>query len=106
MLGIKPVMYVDAEGHLVPMGKVRGRKQSMLDLINRMGPKMEGMDNEIVFISHGDALDEAKFCAEEIKKKYKIKNFLFNYIAPTIGAHSGPGTIAIFFLGKDRTEGK
>ncbi len=106
MLGIKPVMYVDAEGRLVPMGKVRGRKQSMLDLINRMGPKMEGMDNEIVFISHGDALDEAKFCAEEIKKKYKIKNFLFNYIAPTIGAHSGPGTIAIFFLGKDRTEGK
>ncbi|MBC8547276.1 DegV family protein [Clostridiaceae bacterium NSJ-31] len=106
MLGIKPVMYVDAEGHLVPMGKVRGRKQSMLELINRMGPKMEGMDNEIVFISHGDALDEAKFCAEEIKKKYKIKNFLFNYVGPTIGAHSGPGTIAIFFLGKDRTEGK
>lgn len=106
MLGIKPVMNVDEQGHLVPMGKVRGRKQSLLELINRMGPKMEGFDNEVVFISHGDCLEEAHFCADEIKKKYKIKNFVFNYVAPSIGAHSGPGTIAIFFLGKDRREGK
>ncbi|MEF9852899.1 MAG: DegV family protein [Hydrogenoanaerobacterium sp.] len=106
MLGIKPVMYVNEEGKLVPMGKVRGRKQSILNLVERMGDKMEGMTNEVVFISHGDCLDEAQFCADEIKKKYHIKNFMFNYVAPSIGAHSGPGTIAIFFLGKNRHEGK
>ncbi|MEG1954264.1 MAG: DegV family protein [Hydrogenoanaerobacterium sp.] len=106
MLGIKPVMYVNEEGKLVPMGKVRGRKQSILNLVERMGDKMEGMTNEVVFISHGDCLDEAQFCADEIKKKYHINSFMFNYVAPSIGAHSGPGTIAIFFLGKNRHEGK
>ncbi|WP_312645332.1 DegV family protein [Hydrogenoanaerobacterium sp.] len=106
MLGIKPVMHVDAQGRLVPIGKVRGRKQSLLNLVNRMEAKMEGFDNDVVFISHGDCLEEAQFCADEIKKKYKIKNFIFNYVAPSIGAHSGPGTLAIFFLGKDRHEDK
>lgn len=106
MLGIKPVMYVNEAGKLVPMGKVRGRKQSLLDIVGRMGAKMEGFENEVVFISHGDCLEDAKFCAEEIKKKYKIKNFVFNFVAPSIGAHSGPGTIAIFFLGSSRHEGK
>lgn len=106
MLGIKPIMHVNNEGRLLPNGKIRGRKQSLLDLVNRMGPKMDGFENNIVFISHGDCLEDAKFCADEIKKKYKIKNFLFNFVGPVIGTHSGPGTIAIFFLGKDRTETK
>lgn len=106
MLGIKPVLYVNDEGKLIPMGKVRGRKQSMLNLVERMGAKMEGFENDTVFISHGDCLEEAQFCADEIKKKYHVKDFMFNYVSPSVGAHSGPGTIAIFFLGNNRSEGK
>ena len=106
MLGIKPVMCVNEEGKLVPMGKVRGRKQSLIDIVERMGAKMQGFPSDTVFISHGDCLEDAEFCADEIKKKYQIKNFVFNFVAPSIGAHSGPGTIAIFFFGCDRHEGK
>ena len=105
-LGIKPLLFVDESGRLVPMGKVRGRKQSMQALIERMGPKLEGWENETVFISHGDCLEEARYCAEEIQKRYSIKNSLINHVGAVIGTHSGPGTIAIFFLGRDKHEGK
>jgi fatty acid-binding protein DegV len=59
-------------------------------------------NNDIVFISHGDCEEDAGFVADLIKERFGIKNFLINYICPTIGAHSGPGTVALFFMGKER----
>ena len=103
-LGIKPLLYVDEAGHLLPMSKVRGRKQSLTALIDRMGPKLEGFQNEIVFISHGDCLADAEYCAAEIKRRYGIARAMMNPVGAVIGTHSGPGTIAIFFLGKDKKE--
>ena len=58
--------------------------------------------NDIVFISHGDALEDAEYVKNEIEQRFGIKQFMINHIGPTIGAHSGPGTIALFFEGNSR----
>lgn len=102
--GIKPVLHVDEEGHLIPIGKVRGRKKSLLKLVDHMEEKMGGYreSNDIVFISHGDALEDAQYVAEEIKRRFGIEKFMIWPIGPTIGTHSGPGTIALFFMGEGR----
>lgn len=102
--GIKPVLHVDDEGHLVPIDKVRGRKKSLLSLVDYMEKKMGRFreQNDIVFISHGDAPEDADFVAAEISKRFGIERFLINHIGATIGAHAGPGTVALFFMGESR----
>lgn len=104
MINIKPVMHVDNDGHLINMYTVRGRKKSLRSLVDYMEKKIGSYrtQNDIVFISHGDSLEDAKFVAEEVKERLKIDSFLINYVGPTIGAHSGPGTIALFFMGDER----
>lgn len=104
MVGIKPILHVDNEGHLIPVSKVRGRKKSLHELVNYMESKMGGYrdQNDMVFISHGDALEDAEFVRDEIKARFGIENFMINHIGPTIGTHSGPGTIALFFMGEER----
>lgn len=102
LINIKPVLHVDDAGKLIPLCNVRSRKKSLLRLVENMGEQINGYQNDIVFISHGDNLDDANFVAEEIKKRYGINNFLINYVCPTIGSHSGPDTIALFFLGEKR----
>lgn len=105
MLGIKPVMHVDNDGHLIPHGKVRGRKQSLDSLVASMGEKLtDTYKNPYCFISHGDCLDDAKYVAAQVKAKYGIKTEIINPIGPIIGTHSGPGTVALFFIGSDRNE--
>lgn len=103
--GIKPILHVDDEGHLIPLNKVRGRKKSLNALVDYMEEKIEGgylERNDIVFISHGDALEDAEYVKNEIEKRFGITEFKINHIGPTIGAHSGPGTIALFFEGNSR----
>lgn len=102
MVGLKPILHVDAEGHLIPIDKVRGRKKSLHALVDYMEKKQGGFHNDIVFISHGDALEDAELVAEEIKTRFGIDKSLIHVIGPTIGAHSGPGTIALFFMGESR----
>lgn len=104
VVGIKPILHVDDEGHLIPIQKVRGRKKSLHALVAYMGEKMGSYreSNDIVFISHGDALEDAEAVRDEIKERFGINSFLINHIGPTIGAHSGPGTIALFFMGESR----
>ena len=104
LAGIKPILHVDKEGHLVPIDKVRGRKKSLLKLVDYMADHMGSMteENNVVFISHGDALEDAGFVAQQIKERFGIKEFMCNHIGPTVGAHSGPGTIALFFMGEER----
>ncbi len=102
VLGIKPVLHVDNEGKLVPVNKVRGRKQSLNALVDYYETLGDRDRNEIFFISHGDCEEEANYVASEMKRRYGLSNYMINGIGPTIGAHSGPGTMALFFLGKHR----
>lgn len=101
---IKPILHVDNDGHLIPLSKVRGRKKSLLALVDSMEQQMGSYadKNDIVFISHGDSEEDAQFVADQIKLRFGIDSFLINYVGSTIGAHSGPGTIALFYLGDYR----
>lgn len=102
VLNIKPVLHVDDAGKLIPLGKVRGRKQSLLELVNMMEERVGSYKNEVFFISHGDCIEDAQFVANEVKKRFGIKENMINFVGPTVGGHSGPGTIALFFLGEHR----
>ena len=102
MLSIKPVLHVDAEGHLINVGKVRGRKAAIKALADKVGELGAGYDNSTVFISHGDCADEAQILADMLKEKYGVKEVVLGYVGAVIGSHSGPGTIALFFLGDHR----
>lgn len=102
MLGIKPILHVDNEGHLIPVEKVRGRRQSLDKLIDHMERSCINPKDQVVFISHGDCIDDANYVKDQINKRLHPKEIMINFIGPVIGAHSGPGTIAIFFVGKER----
>ena len=104
MLNLKPVLHVDDEGKLVAIGKVRGRKKSLLALVDGMKEKIGSYaDNcDTVFISHGDCEEEARFVEKKVKEIYDINTVIINHVGPVIGAHSGPGTMALFFLGDQR----
>ena len=102
MINVKPVLHVDNEGRLIPLNNVRGRKKALNALVDNMEKTCKGYDNDIVFISHGDCLEDAQYVAEQIKKRLGIQNFMINYVCPTVGAHSGPGTLALFFMGETR----
>ncbi|MCI8286660.1 MAG: DegV family protein [Lachnospiraceae bacterium] len=106
MISIKPKLHVDSEGHLILIGKVRGRRKSLSALVDYMEEKMgdwvEENRSDYVFISHGDALEDAEYVRDLIREKFGIQHFIINHIGPTIGAHSGPGTIALFFMGESR----
>lgn len=100
MLQMKPVLHVDDEGRLIPVSKVRGRKASIKALVDQMEELVE--DPSVVFISHGDCLEEAQALAEMIKAKFPVEKLVINYVGPVIGNHSGPGTMALFFQGKHK----
>lgn len=102
VLGIKPVLHVDAEGHLIPVEKIRGRRQSLDTLVEHMEKSVENPENQMIFISHGDALQDAQYVAQRVKEKFNVRAIEINPIGPVIGTHSGPGTIALFFLAKNR----
>ena len=104
MLNIKPVLHVDNEGKLTAIGKVRGRKKALQELVKLMDEKIGsfGADCDTIFISHGDCEQDAQYVAAKVKEKYNIKNIIINQVGATIGAHSGPGTMALFFVGEVR----
>ena len=104
VLNIKPVLHVDNDGKLVAIGKVRGRKKSLLELVKLMDEKIGNYHDscDTIFISHGDCEEEARYVEEKVKEKYQIKTVVINQVGATIGAHSGPGTMALFFVGEER----
>ena len=104
MINLKPVLYVDSEGHLIPLAKVRGRRKSLNAIVDYMEKKMGSFrdKNDIVFISHGDCYEDALYVQEQVRKRFGIQNFMIAPVGPTIGAHSGPGTLALFFMGDER----
>lgn len=102
-LGIKPMMHVDNEGHLVKIGIKRGRTASIDGLCARMKEIAIDPAEQLVFISHGDCEEEAQYLADKIKATMGVKQpIVISHVGPVIGAHSGPGTMALFFLGKER----
>ncbi len=102
ILGIKPGLHVDNEGHLIPLAKVRGRKQSLNWLVENMEKRVGNWENDTFAICHGDCIDDAEYVAKIVKDKFGIKNVIINHTGPVVGSHSGPGTLALFFLGDYR----
>ena len=102
MLQIKPVMHVDDAGHLVKTGTARGRRNSIDALAKKLVETGLPGENDTVFISHGDCPEDAKYLEQKLKTQYGIKNVITYYIGAVIGSHSGPGTLALFFLGSKR----
>lgn len=102
LLGIKPVMHMDDEGHLINMSKVRGRTAAVQALADKFGELAIDKTTGPVYICHGDCEDDAKSLAKIVRDTYGVEVELTVYTGPVIGAHSGPGTLAIFFLGKER----
>ncbi len=102
MLSIKPIMHVDNEGHLIKIGTARGRKASIRALADGAGKLGIDLENQVIFISHGDCLDEAEYLAGIMRERFHVRDVVISYVGPVIGAHSGPGTIALFFLGTER----
>lgn len=104
MINLKPILNVDNEGKLNNIKNARGRKKALSTLIDYMDEHMGSYkdSNDIVFISHSDAEEDAKAVADTIKEKFGIENFLINPIGPVIGSHTGPDTIALFFMGETK----
>ena len=102
MLSIKPVMHTSNEGKLVPMGKVRGRKASLNALIDKVGELGVDLDKQVMFICHADCLAESEQVAAELKRRYGVREVYIHYIGPVIGSHTGPNTMGLFFVGKER----
>ena len=102
MLQIKPVLHVDDEGHLINVSKARGRKASIDALAKKVAELGEGFDNETMFISHGDCVEDANYLAQVLKETYGVKHVHINHVGAVIGSHAGPGVLALFFMGKHR----
>ena len=102
MLQIKPVLHVDNEGHLINIAKARGRQASLKALVDKMEKTAIDPANQVVFISHGDCLEDAQTVEKLVKERFGVKEVYINYVGPVIGAHSGPGTLALFYVGSER----
>lgn len=102
LLQIKPVLHVDDEGHLINISKTRGRKASIQALAAKMGETAIPGANDTVFICHGDCQADADYLAQLVKEKYGVKEVFTYYVGAVIGSHSGPGTLALFYLGTKR----
>ena len=102
MLQIKPVLHVDNEGRLINIGKARGRQASLKALVDKMEKTVTEEGKKTVFISHGDCRKDAVAVADMVRERFGTQDIRINYVGPVIGAHSGPGTLALFYLGTER----
>ena len=102
VLGIKPVLHMDNEGHLINMFKVRGRKTAVASLADQYGKLAEDPAGGTVFISHADCMNDVEELASILKERYGASVQIITDVGPVIGAHAGPGTLALFFIGKEK----
>jgi len=100
MLNIKPIIFVDNDGHLINTAKVRGRKTAMEYLVKKF--QETGLEQDTVFIAHGDCPQDAAALEALVREKTNVKNVITGYVGPVIGAHTGPGVLVLFFLGSHR----
>ena len=99
-LNVKPVLHVDNEGHLIKITQVHGRKKSIRTMAEKLGETI--LPDSPVFISHGDCIEDAEMLKDILKNEYGKDVDLITYVGSVIGAHSGPGTLALFFRGTER----
>lgn len=99
IIKIKPIIHVNDEGKLIVIGKERGRRKALQTLVERMEEKSQGFENDIVMITHGDALEDAEYVKGLIQDKFGITNIMINPLGTVIGSHTGPGVIALFYMG-------
>ena len=102
MLQIKPVLHVDSEGHLISVSKARGRKAAIDALAKKVAELALPGENDTMFISHGDCIEDANYLADVLKSKFGVKEVVISYVGAVIGSHAGPGTLALFFMGQHR----
>jgi len=102
MLSIKPILHVDFKGKLINVSKARGRKAAVDTLIDKMKASIVEPETQTTFICHGDCIADAEYVASRMKEELGIPEVIIGYTGPVIGAHSGPGTLAVFYLGTER----
>ncbi len=102
MLKIKPVLNVDTEGKLIPKEKVQGRKRSLRTLLEKARENALEPEKQTMLISHGDSEEDAHWLGDKLKAELKVPQVEYSYIGPIVGSHAGPGTVALFFMGKGR----
>ena len=102
MLSIKPVMHVDNKGKLINVQKARGRKGSLDELFNKVKTTSVDPQAQTMFICHGDCIEDATYLAERMKKELGVPEVIIDYTGPVIGAHAGPGVLAVFYMGTER----
>lgn len=102
ILNIKPILHVNGEGRLEPVTKVQGRRKSIKTLADMLGQRIVNPEEQMIAISHGDCLDDALYLQNLLTENYKLDKYIINHVGPVIGSHSGPGTLALFFLGLKR----
>lgn len=102
LLGIKPLLHMADDGKLYVTGKARGRNATLEHLANSLEEKGIDVSNQEIFIVHGDCIEDAEALGAMIKERYNVKGITYNILDPVIAAHSGPGTLAVFFIGKER----
>lgn len=102
ILDIKPVLHVDDDGRLIPVSKVKGRKKSLRMLADKLKETIVNPEEQTIFISHGDCIEDAKHLEKIILEDVKVKDVIISYVGPVVGSHSGPGTVALFFPGSGR----
>lgn len=100
--GIKPILHVDNEGHLIPAAKVRGRKQSIEALADKIGELGTDVSEQIIFIGHAEAADAAQMLADMINSRFSPKEIQIASIGPVVGSHTGPGLVSVYFMGTSR----
>lgn len=101
---LKPILCLDNSGKIATLFNAHGREKSLLALVEKFGQKHLKGENDLIFIGHGDALEEATFVKNEIKRRYGYRDFEINFVGPIVGAHAGPGSVALFFLGDNRVD--
>ncbi len=107
LIQIKPVLYVNKLGELIPISKVKTRKKALKALVDKMEDKMLPADKqEVIYIGHGDCVEDAQYVADEIKERFGLDSIMIDYIGPVIGAHTNAGVVALFFLGENKIEDK
>ena len=102
MLSIKPIIHVDNEGKLINVGKARGRAASLKQVADKVLELSDPKQGQTIFISHSDCLADAQVIGERLKAAGLASQVFYNHIGPVIGAHTGPGTVAVFALGTER----
>lgn len=103
LLNIKPLLYVNDEGKLIPYEKARGRKKSIRQMANELKKHIQNPEKQTIFISHGDCLEDANILANMIREDTTVNDIIISMVGTTVGSHSGPGTLALFFLSDTRT---